>query len=73
MYYVAMEGTVFNWDNIATKNLSKSIKAAQKGLKQRKSEFYMSSFLLDCVLYKHKFEKINCVWKEGKDPIYISY
>ena len=33
MYYVAMEGTVFNWTDIATKNLSKGIKTAQEGLK----------------------------------------
>ena len=73
MYYVEMEGTIFNWVDITTKNLSKSIKAAQEGLKQSKLEFYMSSFLLDCILYKHKFEKLNCVWKEGKAPIYVAY
>ena len=33
MYYVAMEGTVFNWADIATQNLSKIIKVAQEGLK----------------------------------------
>ena len=33
----------------------------------------MSSFLLDCIIYRHKFEKINCVWIEGKAPIYITY
>ena len=73
MYYVEMEGTVFNWADIATKNLSKGIKAAQEGLNQSKSKFYISSFLLDCILYRHKFEKLNCVWKEGKDPIYVAY
>ena len=36
MYYVAMEGTVFNWVDIATKNLSKGIKESQEGLKQNK-------------------------------------
>ena len=73
MYYVAMEEKVFNWADIATKNLSKGIKVAQEGLKQSKLEFYMSSFLLDCILYRHKFEKLNCVWKEGKAPIYVAY
>ena len=62
MYYVAMEGTIFNWEDIATKKLSKSIKSSQEGLKQSKSEFYMSSFLLDCIIYRHKFEKLNFVW-----------
>ena len=73
MYYVAMEGTIFNWADIDTRNLSKCIKATQEGLKQNKSELFMSSFLIDCILYRHQFEKLNCVWIEGKDPIYIAY
>ena len=73
MYYVEMEGTVFNRVDIATKNLSKSIKVAKEGLTQSKSEFYMSSFLLYYIIYRHKFEKLNCVWIEGKAPIYVSY
>ena len=61
MYYVAMEGTIFNWADIATRNLYKCVKAAQEGLKQNKSESFMSSFLIDCILYRHRFEKLNCV------------
>ena len=73
MYYVAMERKFFNWADIATRNLAKGVKAAQEGLKQRKSEFFMSSFLIDCILYRHRFEKLNCVWTEGKAPIYVAY
>ena len=73
MYYVAMEGTIFNWVDIATRNLAKGVKAAQEGLKQRKSEFFMSSFLIDCTLYRHRFENLNCVWKEERAPIYVAY
>ena len=73
MYYVEMEGTVFNRVDIATNNLSKSIKEAKEGLTKSKLEFYMSSFLLDCIIYRHKFEKLNFVWIEGKDPIYVAY
>ena len=73
MYYVEMEGTMFRWVDIATKNLSKIIMAAQEGLKKSKSEFDMSSFLLDCIVYRHKFGKLNCVWIEGKAPIYVAY
>ena len=73
MYYVVMEGTSFNWAYIATRNLSKCIKAAREGLKKNKSEFFMSSFLIDCILYRNGFEKLNCVWIEGKAPIYIAY
>ena len=61
MYYVAMEGTIFNWADIATRNLSKCVKAAHEGLKQSKSEFFMSSFLIDCILFRHRLEKLNCV------------
>ena len=32
----------------------------------------MSSFLIDCILYRLRFEKLNCVWKEGKTPIYVA-
>ena len=39
MYYVAMEGRIFNWADILSRNLAKCIKAAQEGLQQRKSEF----------------------------------
>ena len=73
MYYVAMEGKIFNWENIATRNLSKCVRATQEGLKQNRSEFVMTSSLMDCILYRHKFEKLNCVWKEGRAPIYIAY
>ena len=33
----------------------------------------MSSFLIDCILYRNQFEKLKCVWIEGKYPIYIAY
>ena len=72
MYYIAMEGRIFNWEYIVSRNLAKCIKAAQDGLQQSKSIFYMSSFLIDCILYHHTFEKLNYVWKGGKSPIYIT-
>jgi len=73
MYYVAMEGTIFNWADIATRNLAKCVKEAQDGLKHNKSKFFMSYFLIDCILYRHRFEKLNCVWIEGRAPIYVAY
>ena len=72
-YYVSMEGTIFNWEHIATRNLAKCVKTTQEGLKHRKSEFFMSSFLIDRILYRHRFEKLNCVRKGGKAPIYTTY
>ena len=62
MYYVAMEGTNFNWVDIATRKFSKGIKETHEGLKQKKSELFMSSFLIDCILCRHQFEKLNYVW-----------
>ena len=73
MYYVAMEGTIFNWEDIATRNLAKCVKTSQEGLKQSKSKKIMSSFLIDHILYRHRFEKLNCVRKGGKAPIYTTY
>ena len=53
IYHIAMKGTVFNWVDIIAKNLSTTIKAAQEGMHLSKSEFYMPSFLVDCILYRH--------------------
>ena len=33
----------------------------------------MGSFLVDCILCFHPFEKLNCTWKGGKAPIYAAY
>ena len=73
IYHVAMKGTIFNWDDIVVNILSTSINVSQEGLHQRKYEFYMGSFLVDCILFFHPFEKINCTWRGEKDPIYVSY
>ena len=28
---------------------------------------------MECILYRGRFEKLNCVWKEGRSPIYVAY
>ena len=53
IYYVAMQGTIFNWADIVANNLSSCIAATQGGLTQRKSYFYMGSNLIDCILCLH--------------------
>ena len=73
IYHVAMKGTVFNWADIVSNSLSTSMTASQEGLHQRKSEFYMGSFLVDCMLCFHLFERLNYKWKGGKAPIYTLY
>ena len=70
IYHIDMKGTVFNWADIIAKNLSTSIKAAQEGLHLSKSEFYMPSFLVDCILYRQRFEGLKSTWKGWKSPIY---
>ena len=59
IYHVSMKGTIFNWDDIAANGISSCITVAQEGLHQRKLEFYMGSFLVDCILCFHPFEKLN--------------
>ena len=46
IYHVAIQGTIFNRADIVAKNLSSYIAAALGGLTQRKSEFYMGSYLI---------------------------
>ena len=50
IFYVATQGTVFNWSNIVSNNLSACISVALGEVSQKKSEFYMSSILIDCIL-----------------------
>ena len=33
----------------------------------------MGSFLIDCILCLHPFERIKCTWKGGKAPNYTTY
>ena len=73
IYYLPMKGTIFNCADIVSNRLSTTIVAAQEGLHQRKFEFYMGSFFIDCILSFHPFEKLNCTWNGGKTPIYVAY
>ena len=50
IFYVATQGTIFNWANIMSNSLSACISSSLGGVSQKKSEFYMSSILVDCIL-----------------------
>ena len=50
IFFVATEGTIFNWANIISNSLSSCISTVLGGISKNKSEFYMSSFLIDCIL-----------------------
>ena len=47
IFFVATQGTIFNWENIVSNSLSAYISAALGGVSQKKTEFYMSSILID--------------------------
>ena len=53
IYFVSTRGTIFNWADIVSHNLSPCIIASLGGMSQKKSKFYMSSFLIDCILCTH--------------------
>ena len=58
IYRVAMKGKIYNWPDIVSKNLSTFITIAQEGLLRGKFYFYMGSFLVDCILCCHPFDKL---------------
>ena len=60
IFYVATQGTIFNWSNIVSNSLSACISAALGGVSQKKSEFYMSSILIDCILCTQSFPALRC-------------
>ena len=64
--FVATQGTIFNWENIISNSLSSCISTALGGISQKKSEFYMSSFLIDCILCKQQFPTLNFQWDKAK-------
>ena len=53
IFFVATQGTIFNWESIVSNSLSACISAALGGVSQNKLEFYMSSILIDCILCTH--------------------
>ena len=46
IFYVATQGTVFNWAN----SLLACIASALGGVSQKRSDFYMRSILIDCIM-----------------------
>ena len=73
IFYVATQGTVFNWENIVSNNLSARIASALGGVSQKKSEFYMSSILIDCILCNQPFPNLRCIWDWERTPVYSAY
>ena len=73
IFYVATQGTVFNWANIVSNSLSSYIASALGGVSQKRSEFYMSSILIDCILCNQPFPNMRCIWDRERTPVYSAY
>ena len=73
IFYVATQGIVFNWANIVSNNLSACISSALGGASQKKSEFYMSSILVDCILCTQPFVALRCIWERDRTLVYTTY
>ena len=50
IFQVATQGTIFNWASLVSNSLSACLDAALGGEAKKRSEFYMSSILIDCIL-----------------------
>ena len=55
IFHVATQGTVFNWASLVSSSLSSCLAAALGGEAHKRSEFYMSSILIDCILCNQPF------------------
>ena len=73
IFFVATQGTIFNWENIVSNSFSTCISAAMGGLSQKKSEFYMSSVLIDCIFCTQSFLALKCQWDKAKSLVYAAY
>ena len=49
------------------------MESALGGVSQKKSEFYMSSILIDCILCNQPFPNLRCIWDWERSPIYSAY
>ena len=70
---MATQGTVFNWASLVSSGLSSYLAAALGGEAQRRSEFYMSSILIDCILCNQPFPGLKCIWDRERMPVYATY
>ena len=62
----------FNWSNIVSNSLSSCISTALGGVSQKKSEFYMSSILIDCIKCTQSFLALRCNWERDRTPMYTT-
>ena len=73
IFFVATQGTIFNWASIVSNSLSACISAALGGVSQNKSKFHISSILIDCILCTQPFPALKCNWEKDQTPVYTAY
>ena len=64
---------VFNWASLVSNSLSACLAATLGEEAQKKSEFYMSSILIDYILCHKPFPGLRCIWDRERMPIYAAY
>ena len=73
IFFVATQRTIFTWASIVSNSLSACISATLGGVSRKKSEFYMSSILIDCILCTQPFPALKCNWEKEKTLVYTAY
>ena len=73
IFFMPTQGTIFNWANIVSNNLSACISTSLGGVSQTESKFYMSSILIDCILCTQDFLALRCNWEKDRTPVYVAY
>ena len=58
---------------LSNDSLSACLASALGGVAQKRSEFYMSSILIDCIFCNQPFPELRCIWDREIMPIYASY
>ena len=73
IFYLATQGTIFNWVSIVSNIISACMASALGGVSQKRFEFYMSSILVDCILCNQPFPGLRCIWDRERMHVYAAY
>ena len=72
IFHVATQGTIFNWASMVSSSLSSCLTSALEGESWKRSEFYMSSILIDCILCNQPFPGLRCIWDRERMLVYAA-
>jgi len=68
---IAFKGTIFNWGSILSSNLKATIEGTIHIDIHLKSNFFMSSYLIDIVCSQHPFLKMKWSWNPTDSLIHL--